>query len=239
MDGSKDEEPAPRSGLPSGPLADQPAVVRRAIIGLAVVLSIGGLVGTALSPYLLVEQPLALVALSPDGRHLVLAASRVDLFSLLCVAVPRRALAMLSTFGVAGIYGHRFLRYAERRFPRLSRAAAWLSRLVQRAGLPLLLVFPLHSLTALGAATGMRFKPFLWILIPAQIPFVIANYYFGEAIAGLTERLVAFLSAHLWESTLVCSGLVALQQIITRARRRKLETDEASDGGAPSSPPPG
>ena len=147
---------------------------------------------------------------------------------------------MLSTFGVAGIYGFRFLRYAERRFPRLSRAAAWLSRQIQRVGLPLLLVFPFHSLTALGAAAGMRFKPFLWILIPAQIPFVIANYYFGEAIAGLTGRLMAFLSAHVWESTLVCSGLVALQQIITRWRRRKLEADvEASDADVASSPPPG
>ncbi len=221
METTTTEQPPP-SEAPPGPLADQPPLVRRGLIGLAVVLSALGLVGAALSPYLLVKHPLALVALSPDGRHLLLVASQVDLLSLLLVSVPRRALALLATFGVGGVYGYRFLRWAEGRLPRLARAAMWLSRIVQRAGPLLILLFPLHSLTALGAASGMRFRSFLMVVVPAQIPFVVVHYYFGGAISGLTERLITFLSAHLAESTLVCTGLVALQQIVSRWRRYRL-----------------
>lgn len=217
-----DEEP-PRSEAPPGPLTREPVALRRGLIALAVILSILGVVGTALSPYLLVKHPLALVALSPDGRHLILTASQVDLLPLLAVAVPRRALAVLATFGVGGVYGYRFLRYAEKRFPRVSRAAGWLTRILQRAGLPLVFFFPLHSIVAIGAATGLRFRPFLLIALPAQIPFVVVHYFFGEAISGLTQRLIAFLSLHLFESTLVCTALVAIQQIVTRWRRHRLK----------------
>lgn len=221
MDPPTTEEP-PTSEGPTGPLADQPPVIRRGLIGLAVVLSAFGLAGAALSPYLLVKHPLALVALSPDGRHLLLVASQVDLATLLAVAVPRRALALLATYGVGGVYGYRFLRYAEGRLPRLARAARWLSGVVERAGPLLILFLPLHSLTALGAAAGLRFRTFLLVLLPAQIPFVVVHYYFGGAISGLTERLIAFLSAHLVESTLVCTALVGLQQLVSRLRRYRV-----------------
>ncbi len=225
---------APPSAAEAGPLASQPAAVRRAIIGFAVLVTALGLAGTALSPYLLVKQPLVLVALSPDARHIVLAASQVDLLPLLAVAGPRRALAMLATYGIAGIYGYRFIRYAEGRMPRVSRAIAWLKRLFDRVGLPLLFLVPTHALSGLSGATGTPVRSFLIAIVPGQVPFILMYYFFGEAVSGLSARLVAFLSANLLESTLVCTALVLLQQVVARWRRRNVRAgDESSEGSAP------
>src|SRR5687768_2121274 len=107
--------PADTLDLPPPPFADQPANVRRAIVAFVVVMSALGIIGTALSPYLLVKHPLLLVALNPDGRHLLLVAPDVDFLPLLAVAAPRRVLALLATYGLAGLYGQQMVRYAEKR----------------------------------------------------------------------------------------------------------------------------
>lgn len=205
-----------------GPLASQPPNVRRVIVGLVVGISALGLLGTALSPYLLVKHPLLLVALSPDARHIVLAASQVDLGPLLAVAAPRRAIALLGTYGLAGIYGFKFIRYAESRLPRVARMLAWLKRALDRVGLVLIFLFPTHSLAGLCGATGTRLKPFLIAMVPGQVPFILMYYFAGEAIAGFSAEVIAFLSANLVESTLVASALVLLQQLVSRLRRRRV-----------------
>lgn len=216
-----------------GPLASQPPNVRRAIVAFVVTISALGLLGTALSPYLLVKNPLLLVALSPDARHIVPAASQVDLAPLLAVAVPRRALAMLGTYGLAGIYGFKFLRYAENRLPRVARMFAWLKRMLDRAGLVLLFLVPTHTLAGLCGATGTRLKPFLIAMVPGQVPFILLYYFAGQAIAAYTEKLIAFLSAHLVESTLVACALVLVQQVVSRLRRRRIAA-EAPQTDAPA-----
>lgn len=221
---SADEGP---QSLTEGPLASRPPAVRRTIVGLVVFLSALGLLGTALSPYLLVKHPLVLVALSPDARHIVLAASQVDLAPLLAVAAPRRALALLATYGFAGIYGVRFLRYAEGKMPRVARMMAWLKRLLDRVGLVLIFLFPTHSLAGLCGATGTPLKPFLVAMVPGQIPFILMYYFFGEAVSGLSAKVIAFLSANLLESTLVASGLVLVQQVVSRLRKRRVSEREA------------
>jgi hypothetical protein len=222
-------------GDAEGPLANRPPAVRRAIVGLVVAISALGLLGTALSPYLLVKHPLLLVALSPDARHIVLAASQVDLGPLLAVAAPRRALALLGTYGLAGIYGFRFIRYAESKLPRVARMFAWLKRMLDRVGLVLIFLFPTHALAGLCGATGTRLKPFLIAMVPGQVPFILMYYFAGEAIAGFTAKVIAFLSANLVESTLVATALVLLQQLVSRLRRRRL-AGQAADSDAPVEP---
>lgn len=210
-----------------GPLASRPPSERRLITAAVVGISALSLLGTALSPYLLVRHPLLLVALSPDARHIVLAASQVELVPLLAVAVPRRAIALLGTYGLAGIYGFRFIRYAENKLPRVARMFAWLKRALDRVGLVLLFLFPTHSLAGLCGATGTRLKPFLLALVPGQVPFILMYYFAGEAVRDISAKVIEFLAANLVESTLVATGLVLLQQLVSRVRRRRVSARAA------------
>ncbi len=218
-------EPDAAPSEPSGPAEELPATTRAAILSFAVVLSVLGLTGTAFSPYLLVEHPLLLVALAPDGRHLVLVASQVDLLPLLAVGVPRRILAVLATFGFASLYGTKALQFAERRLRFLRRPIDFLTRALARVGAPLLVVFPTHGLAALSGATGMPWRRFLLAVSIGQPPFITAHYFFGEAISGITTRFIAFLAEHVVESTLVCCSVVLLQQLVVRLRKRGAKLD--------------
>lgn len=216
-------EPAEPLDLPPPPFADQPTNVRRGIVAFVVVMSALGFIGTALSPYLLVKYPLLLVALNPDGRHLLLVAPDVDFLTLLAVAAPRRVLALLATYGLAGLYGQQMVRYAEKRVKAIGTIARFLARALARVGSILLFVFPVHSLAGLSGAAGMRLRTFLLPISLGQVPFVFVYYRFGEAISSVTAQITAFLAANLVESTAVCIGLVLLQQIVTRLRRRRGE----------------
>src|SRR5262245_20644188 len=64
---------------------------RRALVYAAPValVTIAGFIGAAFMPYLSSEAPLALVALSPIFRHVVLASRKVGALPLFAVAVPR------------------------------------------------------------------------------------------------------------------------------------------------------
>ena len=202
---------------------------RRLALGFVVVMSVLGITGVALSPYLLVHQPHLLVLLNPDGRHLVLAAPELSVWEMLALGAPRRMLSLLATYALARVYGQRALAFAGEKLKTVSRIAAFLERALVKVGAPLLVVFPTHSLAALAGATA---RPVRWFLLPlaiGQVPFVLAHYYFGEAIGAWTAKLTAYLAQHVWEATGVMCLIVAVQQLVVRLRRRRIEREELSE----------
>ena len=213
--------------LPAGiedapaPLAGAPPRVRRLILAGAAALAALTTLGTALSPYLLVQHPVLLVALAPDYRHLVLAAAQAPALPLLAAGSARRLLSMLSTYGIAGLYGPAIIRWTERRFPRLGRIVRSCERLATRGGAPLLIAAPLYTFATLAGASGMPIRRFFPAIALGNLLLVAAAIFFGDAVAGWTQILIAWLSDYLLESTLACVLLVLLQQGVSRLRARQ------------------
>jgi membrane protein DedA with SNARE-associated domain len=198
------------------PLFDAPPRARRAIVGLFGLLALASVVGTALSPYLLVRQPWLLILLAPEGRHLALAAAQLPAPPLIALGCVRRVVGLLASFGIGALYGDAAVRWAEQRYPRLARLIGFLERAFARLGAPLLVAAPLHALAVLAGAAGSRFGTFVPAVTAGQVIWVTVYVFFGDAISGWTAPLIELLSENLVESTLVCVALVVLYQLASR-----------------------
>lgn len=204
-------------GLPEVPLHR----LRAACFGLLAATTLAGLLGTALSPYLLVKNPLLLVALSPAAHHVALAAATVEPGPLITLATLRRVLTGVGAFGIGFIYREQAIAWLEQRYPKLAKLVAYLERLFARLGVLLLVVAPVPTLAVLaGAARGSFFR-FLGALTLGHALWNTGTYYLGDAFASWTAVLTEGLGDHLLESTLVCVLLVVVQQSISLLRRRR------------------
>lgn len=202
------------------PLAGVPPRARHAVFALIAFVALSNAIGTALSPYLVVEHPLLLVAISPEGRHVVLAAPSVPAALLVVVGALRRLLGIVAGFGLGMLYGEAAVRWAEQRAPRFSRFILFLERMFERFGLYLLFVVPLPSIAVLAGAARTRW---LWVVLAGgagQLVWMALTVQFGEAVAGWTRPILAFLSRHVVESTLVAAALVGLQQLVAYQKRK-------------------
>jgi hypothetical protein len=204
-----------------------PPRVVRATLALATVLAVAGAVGTAFSPYLLVRHPLALLALSADARHVLLVTGQLDLFVVLAVALPRRVIALVATYGFGAIYGRAALRWADDRSPRVARVTRFVERILARVGGPLLLVWPGYTLSLLSGARRGGFGAFVLLIIAGQTLQIVLTYFFGEAISEWTAYVLAFLREHMVASTAVCVAAVAVQQAIGLVRRHRSRARDA------------
>lgn len=193
-----------------------PPNARRVVLGSLAVLTVLGTVATGLSPVLLVEFPLLLVAGSAVNRHILLAAAVVDPVPLFFVASLRRWLSLVVTYGVATLYAAAALRWAQERTPWLHRPVAWLERQLARWGPWLLVPMSSYTLVGLAGATRMPLRPFLVAVTVGNALYVGALIWLGDAVAVWTLMLVAWLELYLLESTLVCLLLALAGQAWSR-----------------------
>ena len=190
------------------------------MLALSGVLLGAALIGTALSPYLLVKSPLLLVAISAAPHHVALAAASVEPGPLIAVATLRRVLTAVGAYGVGYVYGSAVLEWVRGRYPRFGRFIDFVERLFARRGVALLAVAPAQTLALLA---GSARSPFLSFVLAVMLGHALWNgltYYLGDALSHLTDRLTAFLGEHLFESTLVCVIAVGAQQASARWLRR-------------------
>ena len=199
--------------------------VRRLILVVVAIAAGGGVLGAALSPYLLVEHPLWLVALNPDSRHVVLAAAQIDAWQLIAVAAPRRGFAFVATYGLGSLYGYKLIVWLEKKQPWLKKLIDLAERMFVRFGGWMVLVLPVFSVAGLAGVGRLPLYKFVLATIPGQIAWAYVMVYFGDAVSNWTEPIIAFLSEHLLESTLICIGLVAIHQIYRRYRKSDDEPD--------------
>ncbi len=195
-----------------------PARLVRASWTLLGALTLASVVGTAFSPLLLVKAPLLLVMLSPDGRHVALVAGRVDPVLLLGVTVLRRALYSVGVYGLGAAYGDLAVNWIEARTRRLGKALRALERIFARVGAVLLLALPFLTVCILAGAAKTRVIVFLPALIAGHSLWVFTTVWLGTRFAAQAQSVVDFFSERLFESTLVCVGLVAAYQLLTRRR---------------------
>ena len=195
-----------------------PARLVRASWALLAVLTAASIVGTAVSPLLLVKAPLLLVVLAPDGRHVALVAGRVDPLLLMGVTVVRRALYSIGVYGLGAAYGDLAVTWIEARARGVGKALRALERVFARVGAVLLLILPFLTVCVLAGAARTRVVVFLPALLLGHCLWVVATVWLGTRFAGVSQSVVDFFSERLFESTLACIALVALYQLVTRKK---------------------
>lgn len=198
--------------------------LRVAVLGFLGALTAASVVGAALSPYLLVKSPLLLVAVSAAAHHIALAAATVEPLPLIVVATLRRTLTGLSAFGLGYVYGPAALGWLSSRYPRLAGAVSWISRMLSRFGLLVLVVAPVPTVALLAGAARRRLPLVIAALLFGHALWNAVVYYLGERMSHWTEVLTELIRQHLLTSTLVCVALIALQQggswLVKRRRAR-------------------
>ena len=182
------------------------------------VLTVASLVGTAMSPLLLVKAPLLLVVLAPDARHVALAAGRLDPALLFGVTVVRRALFSVGVYGLGAAYGDLAVTWVEARTRTLGKALRALERIFARVGALLLVALPFLTLCILAGAARTRVLVFLPALVLGHCIWAASTIWLGTRFAGASQWLVDFFAERLFESTLVCFALVVAYQLVTRRR---------------------
>ncbi len=212
------------------------------LLGIAAALALAGLTGVALAPTLLVYHPLWLVALSPIGRHLVLAATLVPMLPLVLVATARRMLSSSVGYGLGRAYGAYGLQQVRDRYPRLQRAIGVLERMFERAA-PLVVFFaPAPVFCAMAGATSMSLGVFVPVAVAGHLMWASLTYRLGEALGSSIVPLLGFVREHVVSTTLACA-LLALGYALLRRRARRKRARQAAHASAPPpiawQPPPG
>jgi len=206
----------PPGSLPAAPVPGIPSRLLKASWALVTVLSVTSVVGTATSPLLLVKAPLLLVALSPDARHVALAAGRVEPLLLLSVCVMRRTLYSIAMYGLGAGYGEVAVRWIEARARTLGKALRVFERLFTRVGAALLLVTPFLALCVLAGAARTRWLVVLPALVIGHCLWAGTTIWLGTRFADSAQMVVDFFASRLVESTLVFVLLVSVSQFVSR-----------------------
>ncbi len=181
------------------------------MVALAGVLAVAATAAIAFAPWLLVEQPLLLAMLAPDGADLVLVSGTVDFLPLLAVALPMRTIGVLTSYAMGGIYGRAAL--GRLRSARARRFIGAVERVLGRVGAPLLVLLPAYTLALVAGAARVEPRRAVPAIAVGQVVAVTAAYYLGAWVAPWTERLIAFLTEHLLVSTAICAGAVVLLRL--------------------------
>jgi membrane protein DedA with SNARE-associated domain len=181
------------------------AVAYAAPVGLV---AVGGFVGTAFMPQLLLKAPLALIALSPIFRHVVLASRVVEALPLFAVAVPRHFAPDIFVYLLGREFGKSALEWVEANSPTSGRFVRLLERLFAKAGVFVLLLSPDLVVSTLAGVARMPPALFVVANIAGTIGMVAVARYFGDVFDGPIRAILAFFQAHLGLVTAVSVILV-------------------------------
>ena len=210
------------SPLPAGPPgpgwlldAERRWTIRVCVSTLATLSSIS-LLGVAFSLYLVNHHPLLLVAMSPLGRHLLLAAPTVDPFAFVAVVVTRRMLFYLASFHLGRALGPAGIVWIEARAAGFGRFVRWLEQLFRRASYPIVFFLSGPTLSALAGASGMRPLVFAALATSGLVLRALVVLGVAASVRPILESVLAWIDEHWIPGTLVMLAIVTLY----RWRRR-------------------
>ena len=205
------------------PTPAQRRETRRWLLVLGI-LSAGSALGVSFSLYLVNHYPLLLVALSPLGRHILLAAPVADPAALLAVALARRMLFYLATFQLGRALGPSGIRWIEARAAYFGRFVRWVERLFSRASHAVVLVMAGPTVSALAGISGMRLGTFLTLATIGLVARLMLLIWFAEWIREPLEGLLALIDEYWVPGTVVLASGVGLAQWRRYRAARKRRT---------------
>lgn len=185
-------------------------------------LAVASGVGTALSPTLLIDDPLVLIALNPVTRHLVLVSAKVGYWPFLVVAVLRMFAADPFMYAIGREHGDRAVDFMVKRSGRWGRVVLWSERLFRRASIPALCILPGPIFSMLAGVVKMKPAVFVATNITGTIVAVTVVWFFGSAVSEWIDVITTWVAGHKLELTLGTIVLVVVSVLI-RQRRIRLE----------------
>ncbi len=189
--------------------AEQQQVARLCLWTLAT-LGTASMVGAAFSLYLVTHYPLLLIAMSPLGRHLLLAAPNVDPLALLAVGTLRRLAFYLACFHLGRALGPLGIPWIEARAAHFARFVRWLERIFARAGKTVVLLVSGPTVSALAGISGMRTRVFVPLAITSLVARMLAVLFFADVLRSYLEIALAWIEAYWVPGTVVMVTLVGL-----------------------------
>jgi membrane protein DedA with SNARE-associated domain len=158
------------------------------------------------------HNPLLLVALSPLGRHILLAAPVTDPAALLAVALVRRMLFYLAAFHLGRALGPSGIRWIEARAAHFGRFVRWVERLFARASHAVVLVMAGPTVSALAGISGMRLGTFLALATIGLAVRLMLVIGLAEWLREPLEGLLALIDEYWVPGTVVLASGVGLAQ---------------------------
>jgi membrane protein DedA with SNARE-associated domain len=193
---------------------------QRWIFGPLAVLALAGLIGVALSPYLLVHAPLGLIALSPLVRHLVLVAPSVDFIPFVAIATARLFAPDPFMYALGRRYGRRAITWVEARSVLMGRFVRIVEGLFHRAGSWVLFVSPGLTASTMAGVFGMPRRRFVIVNVSGTLALVLLLRYVGERFHVVIAEIQAWVALHLAPLTGLTSVLALIGWIVWRRRAR-------------------
>jgi len=197
------------------PQQEKHTLVNRVLIGAMVsiyfIAAVGAVFGAAILDY-----PLLLAAISPVGRHLLIAAATTSMFPFVAVLAVRRMVDSVIVYYLGRAYGDRSIQWLERRFVRFGRIIDWMLRVFRRA--PAVAVFVAPTLPTYALAGSIKLRPlvYLSVVLAGQVAWMTGIYFAGDALSEWINPAVDFLRAHVVEVILLCACLFLWARIRLR-----------------------
>jgi hypothetical protein len=186
-----------------------------------------GLVGSALTPYLSVHHPLVLLVLEARDRNLLLA-RHVALVPYVLVGSVRRLCTDPLFFLLGRDYGENAVRWIERQGGgRVVRVTAGAFR---RAAYPMLVIFPGAVVCTLAGATGIPTAPFLVLIVARTVVAVFAIRWLAGFFGHQIDAVLRFFDRFTFPATVASVVAVALWVLWERRRRRGGEPPPEASG---------
>jgi membrane protein DedA with SNARE-associated domain len=189
-----------------------------------VVIAVASSVGDALSPTLLVDAPLLLVALVPRNRFLVLAAPQLDFWPFFLVGMVRLALTDPLFYLFGRRYGEAAIAWTEKRAGApgsVRRIEHWF----RRAAYPIVVVAPNNIVCVLAGATGMSVVGFLLANLGGTAVRMVLIWWVGDVFSEPLLDVIDFVGRYRWIFTAVTVVIVVWSVVRARQwRRSEIET---------------
>jgi hypothetical protein len=198
VSGDASQDASFRDGLS----AEQMRMTRTCLTVLGV-LGTASMIGVAFSLYLVGHFPLLLLALSPLGRHLVLAAPTVNPVALIAVTGVRRMAFYLACFHLGRALGPAGLPWIEKRAARFADIVRFVERLFARAPHLVVLLMAGPTVSALAGVSGMRTAAYVPLTAISLVIRLVAIVAFAEWFRVYIELALAWIDEYWLPGTVV------------------------------------
>jgi membrane protein DedA with SNARE-associated domain len=210
----------------SGPLPSRTEERRRRrrlafALGPIAITSLASITGTALAPTLLVSAPLALIALNPVTRHLVLASGDLSTGSFFAVALARLFLPDPFYYLIGRWYGADAVDWIERRAGGAGQLVRFVERAFSRAGYVVLFIAPMGLICVLAGAARIRPVWFVLIDLAGTLTAITLVRLFGDVFATPLAQVRDFVAANVIMLTVLSASVALGSEAVRRWRARR------------------
>ncbi len=186
--------PAPTVDATATAITDRPPRWASRIVIVVVIGAFAtGLLGTALSPTLVVDHPLLMIGLNANNRYLILVTNDVGAFGFYTVALLRRVVPTLAFYLLGWWYRERAVRWLEGREPASGEVVGIIEKLFDRFGWWVVAIAPMTFTCLLAGAARLRASRLVPLVIVSVAVRLVALRLLGAAFEGTLHDIVGWI----------------------------------------------